>query len=287
MANQRYMRITTVLLLSIGLPLLAAAQAQDLKIPQPSTTQRIEQEFGLGTVSITYSRPNTKGRTIFGAMEPYGLVWRTGANAATKLKLTDSINLDGHPLAPGEYSLFTIPGANEWIIILNKTANQWGAYAYDSTKDVLRFKVRPAKMDRKLETLTIQFANMNVEQGDLQIMWENTMVSMKMTTDVDARIMANIDKAMQGERKPWYFAAIYYYNHDKDMHKALAWMQEYDKVQPNEYNIKYWMARIQLKLGDKPGAIATANEGLRLATAEPNAEYIRLNKEVLEAAKHS
>jgi len=285
MANQRYMRIITALILSIGLPLLAAAQ--DLKIPQPSTTQRIEQDFGLGTVSITYSRPNTKGRTIFGAMEPYGLVWRTGANAATKLKLTDSINLDGHPLAPGEYSLFTIPGEREWIIILNNTANQWGAYAYDSTKDVLRFKVKPAKMDRKLETLTIQFANMNVEQGDLQIMWENTMVSMKMTTDVDARIMANIDKAMQGEHKPWYFAAIYYYNHDKDMHKALAWMQEYDKVQPNEYNIKYWMARIQLKLGDKPGAIATATEGLRLANAEPNAEYIRLNKEVLEAAKHS
>jgi len=281
------MRITTILFLSIALPTMATAQAQDLKIPQPSTTQRIEQDFGLGTVSITYSRPNTKGRTIFGAMEPYGLVWRTGANAATKLKLTDSINLDGHPLAPGEYSLFTIPGEKEWVIILNKTANQWGAYAYDSTKDVLRFKVKTAKTDRKIETLTVQFANMNVEQGDLQIMWENTMVSMKMTTDVDARIMANIDKAMQGERKPWYFAAIYYYNHDKDMHKALAWMQEYDKVQPNEYNIKYWMARIQLKLGDKPGAIATANEGLRLANAEPNAEYIRLNKEVLEAAKHS
>lgn len=284
MANQSYMRFSTVFLLSAGLPLLAAAQ--DLKIPQPSTTQRIEQDFGLGSVSVTYSRPNTKGRAIFGAMEPYGLVWRTGANAATKLKLTDSINIEGHPLAPGEYSLFTIPGANEWVVILNKTANQWGAYSYDSTKDVLRFKVRTAKLDKKLETFTVQFANMNVEQGDLQIMWENTLVSIKLTTDVDARIMAIIDKAMQGERKPYYFAAIYYYNHDKDMHKALAWMQEYDKAQPNEYNIKYWMARIQLKLGDKPGAIATATEGLRLAGAEPNAEYIRLNKEVLEAAKH-
>ncbi|HEY4109578.1 DUF2911 domain-containing protein [Puia sp.] len=259
--------------------------AQDLKIPQPSTTQRIEQDFGLGSISVTYSRPNTKGRTIFGAMEPYGHVWRTGANAATKLKLTDSINIEGHPLAPGEYSLFTIPGANEWEIVINKSANQWGAYAYDSTKDVLRFKVRTAKLDKKLETLTLQFANMNVEHGDLQIMWDNTLVSMKLTTDVDAQVMANIDKAMQGEKKPYYFAAIYYYNHDKDMQKALAWMQERDKAQPGQYNVKYWMARIQLKLGDKAGAIATANEGLRLASAEPSAEYIRLNKEVLAAAR--
>jgi hypothetical protein len=277
------MRFTHLLLLCF--PLLA--KSQDLKIPQPSTTQRIEQDFGLGAISVTYSRPNTKGRTVFGGMEPYGLVWRTGANAATRLKLTDSINIDGHPLAPGDYSLFTIPGVNEWVIIINQTANQWGAYAYDSTKDVLRFRVKTARLDKKLETLTFQFANMNVEQGDLQIMWENTLVSMKLTTDVDARVMANIDKAMQGERKPYYFAAIYYYNHDKDMHKALAWMQEHDKAQPNAYNIKYWMARIQLKLGDKAGAIATATEGLRLANAEPSAEYIRLNKEVLEAAKHS
>jgi hypothetical protein len=277
------MKIIVFYLFALCLPVLASAQ--DLKIPQPSTTQHIEQDFGLSSISLTYSRPNTKGRTIFGAMEPYGLVWRTGANYATTLKLTDSINMEGHPIPPGEYSLFTIPGASEWVIILNNTAKQWGAYAYDSTKDFLRFKVHPAKLDKKLETFTIQFANMNVEHGDLQIMWENTLVSIRLTTDVDARVMANIDKAMQGEKKPYYFAAIYYYNHNKDMNKALAWMQQQDKADPNEYNIKYWLARIQLKLGDKAGAIATANEGLRLATAVTDAEYIRLNKEVLAAAK--
>jgi hypothetical protein len=259
--------------------------AQDLKIPQPSTTQRIDQEFGLGSITITYSRPNTKGRDIFGKMEPYGLVWRTGANNATKLKISDSITIEGHPLPPGEYGLFTIPGASDWTIILNSVANQWGAYAYDSTKDVLRFKVPTAKLDRKLETLTFQFADMNVEHGDLQIMWDRTLVSIKLETDADARIMANIDKAMQGARKPYYFAAIYYYNHNKDMRTALAWMQEQDKAQPNQYNIKYWIARIQLKMGDKAGATTTATEGLRLANAEPSPEYIRMNKEVLADAK--
>jgi tetratricopeptide (TPR) repeat protein len=102
---------------------------------------------------------------------------------------------------------------------------------------------------------------------------------------VDARVMANIDELMKGEKKPYYFAAIYYYNHDKDMNKALSWINEADKNSPDAYNIKYWKARIQLKMGDKAGAIESANRGLKLAAAEPNAEYIRLNKEVLAEAK--
>jgi hypothetical protein len=193
--------------------------------------------------------------------------------------------MEKHVVPPGEYALFTIPGINDWTVILNKTAAQWGAYSYDSTKDVLRFKVKPGKLDHKLETFTIQFANAFVEHCELQLLWENTVVSLHLETDVDARVMANIDQAMKGEKKPYYFASIYYYNHDKDMNTALSWINEADKKSPNAYNIKYWKARIQLKLGDKEGAIASANEGLKLAMAEPNPEYIRLNNEVLAQAK--
>jgi hypothetical protein len=260
-------------------------QAQNLKIPQPSTLQTVQQDFGLGQISITYSRPNVKGRKIFGETEPYGIVWRTGANAATRIKLTDTIMMEKHQVLPGEYALFTIPGASEWTVILNQTAQQWGAYSYDSTKDVLRCKVKPAKTDKKMETFTIQFANALVDQCDLQLLWENTVVSLHLETDVDARVMANIDELMKGEKKPYYFAAIYYYNHDKDMNKALSWINEVDKNSPDAYNIKYWKARIQLKMGDKAGAIESANQGLKQAMAEPSAEYIRLNKEVLAEAK--
>ncbi len=276
--------ICLVIMMTLSLCVLRG-RAQELKIPQPSTAQTIEQDFGLGKITIAYSRPNTKGRKIFGVIEPYGLVWRTGANSATKVSLTDSLEIEGHILAPGDYALFTIPGAKEWTVIFNATAKQWGAYAYDSTKDVLRFTVKSTKLDNKVETLTIQFANMSVDHGDLQILWENTAVTLRLSTDVDARVMANIDQAMQGEKKPYYFAAIYYYNHDKDLHKALAWMKERDKAQPNAYNVKYWLGKIQLKMGDKPGAIASASEGLKLASAEPNAEYIRMNKEVLAEAQ--
>jgi len=260
--------------------------AQNLKIPQPSTLQTIQQDFGLGQITITYSRPNVKGRKIFGETEPYGIVWRTGANAATKIKLTDTVTMEKHQVPPGEYALFTIPGLNEWTVILNQTAQQWGAYSYDSTKDVLRFKVKPGKLDKKLETFTIQFVNAFVDHCDLLLLWENTVVSLHLETDVDARVMANIDELMKAEKKPYYFAAIYYYNHDKDMNKALSWINEADKASPDAYNIKYWKARIQLKMGDKAGATTSANEGLKLAMAEPNAEYIRLNKEVLAAAKN-
>jgi len=259
--------------------------AQTLKIPQPSTLQTIQQDFGLGQVSITYSRPNVKGRKIFGETEPYGLVWRTGANAATKIKLTDTVTMEKHQVLPGEYGLFTIPGPNEWTVILNQTAQQWGAYSYDSTKDVLRFKVKAGRLDKKLETLTIQFANAFVDHCDLQLLWENTVVSLRLETDVDARVMANIDELMKGDKKPYYFASIYYYNHDKDMKKALTWINEADKNSPDAYNIKYWKARIQLKIGDKAGAIESANQGLKLAIAEPSAEYIRLNNEVLAETK--
>lgn len=266
--------------------LVVASQcdAQQLKIPQPSTLQKIEQDFGLGQIIITYSRPNVNGRKIFGATEPYGLVWRTGANAATKIKFTDTVLVEKHIVLPGEYALFTIPGKERWTIILNGTSQQWGAYSYDSTKDVLRFNVGIEKLNQKLETFTIQFANSFVENSELQLMWENTLVTIHLETDVDSRAMANIEEAMKGDKKPYYFASIYYYNHDKDIKKALLWIEEADKNSPNAYNIKYWKARIQLKAGDRGGAIATANEGLKLAMAETNAEYIRLNKEVLAEA---
>ena len=277
------MKIIGSYLLALIFPYIT--HAQNVKIPQPSTLQTIQQDLGLGQVSITYSRPNVKGRKIFGETEPYGIVWRTGANAATKIKLTDTIMMEKHQVLPGEYALFTIPGPNEWTVILNQTAQQWGAYSYDSTKDVLRFKVKPGKLDKKVETFTIQFANAFVERCDLQLSWENAVISLRLETDVDAHVMANIDELMKGEKKPYYFAAIYYYNHNKDMSKALSWINEADKNSPDAYNIKYWKARIQLKMGDKAGAIGSANEGLKLAMAEPNAEYTRLNKEVLTEAK--
>lgn len=254
------------------------------QIPNFSSTQHIDQEFGLGTISITYGRPNLKGRKIFNNIEPFGQVWRTGANAATILKLTDTVVMEGHKVLPGEYALFTIPGAKEWTVIINKTAKQWGAYSYDQKQDVLRFKVKPYKLAAPLETLTMQFADVNVDRGILQILWENTGLSIHLKADVNSRVIANINKMMKGKDKPYYIAAVWYYNHNLDMKKALVWMNEMEKVQPDAYNVKYWKGRILLKLGDKKAAVTAAKEGLAIAEKDGNSEYIRMNKEVLRDA---
>lgn len=254
------------------------------QIPNFSSTQHIDQEFGLGTISITYGRPNVKGRKIFNGTEPYGVVWRTGANAATIIKFTDEVSIEGHLVKPGEYSLFTIPGATEWTIILNKVARQWGAYSYDQRQDLLRFKVKPYRLPIMLETLTIQFTDVHIDQGILQILWERTGIALHLKADVDKRVIANIDRMMKGKDKPYYLAAVWYYNHNLNMNKALAWMMQQEKSQPDAYNVKYWKARIQLKMGNKKGAILSAKEGLAIAEKDENAEYIRMNKEVLRDA---
>ncbi|MFD2874129.1 DUF2911 domain-containing protein [Mucilaginibacter ximonensis] len=260
------------------------SKAQDLTIPQPSTPQTIIQGFGLGQITLTYSRPNVKGRKIFGYMEPYGKVWRMGANWATTIKLTDDVTIEGKSVAAGEYALFSIPGEKEWVFILNKAAKQWGAYTYKESDDVIRFTVPVKTTSAITETLTFNFENATPTDCFLQLNWEHIHTGLHLNTDVDAKVMANIDRAMQSEKKPYYFAAIYYYNNNHDLKKALEWMQIQDKAQPNSDNLKYWIARIKLKMGDKKGAIASATEGLKLATQSNDTEYSRMNREVLADA---
>ena len=254
--------------------------------PAPSSSQTITQEFGLGKITLTYSRPNVKGRKIFGYTEPYNAVWRTGANSATTIKFTDDVTLEGHKVAAGTYGLFSIPGEGEWTIILSKTSKTWGAYTYNAADDYLRFTVKPAKLKDNVETFTMQFENMFPTTGELHLTWEHTGLTLHMTTDIDSRVMARIDSAMQSPKKPYYAAIIYYYNNDKDMTKALAWAEELQKDKGFSPMVtRLWKARVQLKMGDKAGAAITATEGIKAAETDKSTEYIRLNTEVLNAAK--
>jgi len=253
--------------------------------PAPSSTQTIIQDFGLGKITLTYSRPNVKGRKIFGYTEPYNTVWRTGANAATTITFTDDVMLEGHKVAAGEYGLFSIPGEGEWTIILNKTAKQWGAYDYKAADDYLRFTIKPVKIQENVETLTMQFTNVFPTSADFNILWEHTALVVHLTTDIDAKVMARIDSAMQTANKPYYDAIIYYWNNNKDMDKALSWaiaLQTVPGFPP--YVPKLWLARVELKKGDKAAAIKAAQEGIAAAKAGNSTEYVRLNTEVLDQA---
>jgi len=265
--------------------LLIGSQTYAQLTPAPSSTQTIIQDFGLGKITLTYSRPNVKGRQIFGYTEPYNTVWRTGANAATIITFTDDVTLEGHKVAAGTYGLFSIPGVDEWTIILNKTAKQWGAYDYKQADDYLRFTIKPTQIKETVETLTLQFTNVFPTSADLNLLWEHTALTIHLTTDIDARVMARIDSAMQTTDKPYYQAIIYYWNNDKDMNKALPWaiaLQSAPGFPP--YVVKLWLARVELKKGDKAAAIKAAQEGVDAAKAGNSTEYVRLNTEVLTAA---
>jgi len=277
--------IKTLAVLALTAALQAETNAQGLKMPQPSTAQMLSQAFGLGKVTVNYSRPNVKGRKIFGGLEPFGSVWRTGANSATTIAFTEPVKVEGKALAAGEYELFTIPGENEWTIIFNKGSKEWGAYTYKESDDVLRVKVKPVKTREKTETFTIQFTDVYPTTAKLQLAWDNTVVTANLSTEVDAQVMASIDEAMKGEKKPYFQAAQYYFENGKDLNKALEWMNAAEQADAKAPWVRLWKARLQLKMGDKKGAAATAETGLKLATEMKNDEYIRLNTAVLNEAK--
>ena len=249
-----------------------------------SSSQTIIQEFGLGKVTVKYSRPNIKGRSLEKDLAPFGQVWRTGANDATVITFTDAVNLEGNTVLPGEYALFTIPGKDEWTIILNKETKQWGSYQYKQAEDVLRFKVKPTKLINRLETFSINFSDVMPSSANLDLSWENTRITIKMTAEVDSKVMANIDAAMKSEKPPFYPAAIYYFENGKDLKKALEWINVAEAGDQKAPWFKYQKARIQLKIGDKMGAAQTARAGIEAAKVLNNAEYIRLNEKILAQA---
>jgi hypothetical protein len=275
----------TLLFLTIVSSSPLGLTAQELKMPQASTAQTITQAFGLGSITINYSRPNTKGRKIFGGLEPYGSVWRTGANSATTITTTEAIQLEGKDLPAGTYGIFTIPGANEWTVIINKGAKQWGAYEYKAEEDLFRIAIKPIKLKDKIETFSIQLAHVYPTKAKLQLMWENTAININLTTDIDSKIMAGIEEAMKGDKKPYFAAAQYYFENGKDLSKALEWASAAEASDPKAPYYKLWKGRIQLKMGDKKAASITASEGIKVAEEAKNAEYVRLNSELLAETK--
>lgn len=262
------------------------ADAQ-IKLPPASSSQTIVQTLGISKATLTYNRPNMNGRKIFGDLVPFGEVWRTGANNIPVLNTETSLIIAGYELAPGSYGIFTIPQENEWTVIISSNSQQWGAYSYKQEDDLFRFNVTPEYLNDPVETFTMGFADVTPSSAALTIAWENTAINFSLIFDQDQAIMESIDQAMAGSgNKPYFQAAQYYYNNNKDLTKATEWISEAAAANPEAVHILYWKARIQLSAGDKEGAIATAQQGVELATKNNNSEYIKLNTQVLESARN-
>lgn len=146
--------------------------AQDDKSKRPSPPAKVSEQIGNATVTIDYSQPAVKDRTIWGELVPYGKVWRTGANEATTFEVSTDVQVEGKTLPAGKYALFTIPDEDEWTIIFNKEFNQWGSFEYDESKDALRVMVKPEKSDETHERLTFEIE----KDGEVEFLWDDMEV---------------------------------------------------------------------------------------------------------------
>lgn len=261
-----------------------AGNSQQLKTPAPSPTQSIKQDFGISTIELVYSRPGMKGRQIFGDLVPWGKVWRTGANNATRIKFSDDVNIGGHALKAGEYAIYTVPNRGEWEIIINKGSANWGT-DYKEQDDIFRVKAKPVSLSQPVETFTIQFDNVKPSSTDLTFLWDKTAVSVPITTDIDKKIMGQINDVMTKDTRPYFAAASYYLQNDKDLNQALTWFDKAIEQNPKAYYIYYQKASALSKLGKKAEAIATAQKSMELATSQNNQDYVELNRKLLEKLK--
>ncbi len=262
-------------LVFIGLALITmlskTLSAQELELPQPSPAAEVSQKFGLAKATITYSRPNMKGRKIFGSLVPFGEMWRTGANKAVELKLEGSTLINNQKIEPGAYSLFTIPGATEWTIVINKNTELWGTGDYKKEEDVVRFAVKPTTI-AITESFTIDFANIKNNRATVQIYWETTMVSFDIVNEFVDEGKKNIEEAIASAENTmglYNDAAEFYLDNNLDAKLALEWAKKSTAQKERYWNL-HTLARAYAANGMHKEAVDTGSKAHTLAMEAKN-----------------
>lgn len=257
--------------------LLLPGKAQ-VKLPAAAPTQFIQQEFGLGTISVRYSRPAARGHKVFGDLVPYEKLWLTGANTTTKLSFSEPVEINGRRIDSGTYVLYTVPGLESWEIIINKGIKNTGLTGYKESEDVLRFKIYSHKTKEKVESFTIQFADVKPESCELQLLWEKKMVAIPIGAIIRDKLRSQLDAAMLTSQKPYWQAAQFYYEYDKNLNKALDNVNKATQANPQAYWMFLYKAKIQQEMGDAKGALQSSNTSLALSKDANNEDYVRMNE---------
>jgi Protein of unknown function (DUF2911) len=265
--------------------LVVHAHAQ-ISIPALSPSASIKQQIGLGKVSINYARPSLRGRQLLGkANIPFGKVWRLGANEATTIEITDSMLINGRPLAKGKYALMAIPGESEWTIIINSNANQWGAYTYSEKKDIMRINVKAEKLKEKTETLSFYFEDVTPEKSTLVFKWENSSFQIGIEQKTDEKVMAEIKEKMAKEKisySTYMEAAEYYLYANKDLNQALEWTKKLLEIVKTSgfcYNLQ---AQIAQKLNNCELAISAAKSSILITDKNGDEAANALSKSIIK-----
>ncbi len=260
--------------------ILFNAAAAQVKLPSSSPTQTIKQDFGMGSIELTYSRPGAKGRMVFGDLVRNGQLWRTGANEATRLTFTTPVEMGGRKIDSGTYVLYTIPNEESWQVIINKGIKNWGVEGYKESENVVSFIVPVAKTQLKIETFSMQFANMKPQSCELQLMWDKKIVAIPITTNINGKLKAQIEAAMLTDEKPYWTAAQFYFEYDRSLIKALENVTKATEGNPKAFYMFFYKAKIQKEMGKNAEAMATSKISLALSKEANNEDYIKMNQQL-------
>src|SRR5437773_17812 len=263
------------------------------KIEFPAASQHavVKQRVGLTDIEVDYSRPNKNDREIFGGLVPYGKLWRTGANAVTKIKFSDAVTLGGKEIPAGEYALFTIPTADEWTIIISKDAKVQSTADYRQENDAMRLTAKPEPFPVTIETFTIELADVKGASATLNFLWDKTRVPVKLTTDDVQQVSNQLDAVVTAgtplDPRTAYQAAAFYYDNNKDMNLAARWIDQALEKNPDAYFMHYKKAQIQAKLGNKKETIASAQKTIDILKKDkaPDESAIRNAQQIIDSSK--
>ena len=254
--------------------------------PQPSPRAQFTQKVGLTTVEIDYSRPAVRGRKIMGNLVRYDEIWRTGANKNTIISFSDSVQIEGNTLPAGQYGLYTRPSSNQWKVYFYKSTNNWGLpNPWDDSEVALSLIITPSFFEYKIENFTITISDINSDAAQLNLIWENTLLSIPFEVPTKAKAMESINETMAGNPKPndYYNAALYFLEENMDLNQAKNWMEiAIAKRDTPAFWMHYRYALILLELNDNKGALTASKKSLALAEKAENKDYVILNKELIE-----
>lgn len=256
-----------------------------LKTPAPSPGATVTQKVGVSEIAIDYSRPSMKGRKIFGGLVPFGELWRTGANASTKVTFADDVTVGGVALKAGKYALFTFPGESEWTVVFYGDAEVSGTPGdkYDPKQEVAKFKVKSQKLSDKVETFTIDVANLTDASAEITLLWENTKVVIPVKFDTEKMVMTSIDEVMAGpSQRDYYSAARYYFDNGKDLNTAYKWITKATEGDGNAFWMLRLKSQIEAGLGKYKEAINTATKSKELAEKAGNKQYVKFNEDAIK-----
>lgn len=263
---------------------LAGQVFGQIQTPQPSPTSEIKQTVGLTDVTIVYSRPSVKGRTIFTAdgLVPHGEVWRLGANQATKISFSDDVKVGGKAIKGGDYAVLAKPTASSWeIMFFPYEGGNWASYVEKTPAATAKSDVQALPFS--VESFTMMLGDLTANSANLYVMWDKTTVAIPIEAEVDKKVMASIDKIMAGpSANDYYAAASYYHDAGKDLDKALEMIQKATKVEKPAF----WQVRrealILADLGKKDAAIEAAEKSKALAEKAGNKDYVRMNEKSIK-----